>query len=130
MESALFFYELLPEGVFNTTSVSTNKTNEFDIGAGRYYYCTVKRDLFFGYMYYKLSDNADTAIMIAEPEKAILDFLYLKTWYNSYKELSELRFIGIVLTKDIDKEKLYKYLEKYNNKALEKRIDLLYKIHL
>jgi predicted transcriptional regulator of viral defense system len=129
MESALFFYELLPEGVFSTTSVSTNKTNEFDTNTGRFYYYTIKRNLFFGYTYYKPSDSSSAAIMIAEPEKAILDFFYLKRGYNSYAQIKELRFNGIVLIKDIDKKKLYKYLKKYNNKALVQRINLLYKIY-
>ncbi|MBI2966904.1 MAG: hypothetical protein HYY40_03705 [Bacteroidetes bacterium] len=126
LESALSFYELLPERVMSTTSVSTNKTNEFDTNKGRFSYCSISKDLFFGYTLHRFSDSPDTAIMIAEPEKAILDFLYLKRSYNSHDEIRELRFNEIILKKDIAKVKLNKYLKKYNNKRLEKRINLLF----
>ncbi|MBI4648314.1 MAG: hypothetical protein HY738_17450 [Bacteroidia bacterium] len=127
LESALSFYELIPEGIFCVTSVSTNKTTEFETKAGRFHYNALKKDLFFGYTYYKYSDNTNTMIMIAEPEKAILDFLYLKTWYNSPDKIKELRFNEIELIRNIEKNKVYTYLEKFDNKELEKRIDLLFK---
>lgn len=129
LESALFYYELLPEAVFGATSISTNKTYKFDTPAGRFTYGHVKRNLFFGYHYHTSSDNG-ISTLIAEPEKALLDFFYLNPWYDSEIKLYELRFNKIVLRKDVVKEKLYTYLKKYNNPTLEKKINLLYKIYL
>jgi hypothetical protein len=75
MESALSYYGLIPEAVADVTSVSTKKTSRFTNTIGRFIYQRVKPDAFRGYRTYK--DEAGLECLIAEPEKAVVDFLYL-----------------------------------------------------
>ncbi|TAN60956.1 hypothetical protein EPN16_04215 [bacterium] len=75
LESALGYYGLIPESVADVTSVSTKKTSRFTNSFGRFVYQRVKPEAFRGYRSYK--DEAGLECLIAEPEKAVVDFLYL-----------------------------------------------------
>ena len=133
LETALSWYQILPEGVFSSTSITTNKPRQYNTVYGGFYYNSVKPKLFFGYKLYSL--NSETRInhtfspqvRIAEMEKAILDFFYINTQYNREKEIMDLRFNTNVVHDELSKSKLYEYLEQFENKNLEKRIFLLFK---
>ena len=75
LESALSYYGFIPEAVADVTSVSTKKTSRFTNPIGRFVYQRVKPNAFRGYRSYK--DESGFECMIAEPEKAVVDFLYL-----------------------------------------------------
>jgi len=75
LESALGYYGLIPETVVDVTSVTTKKTSRFTNPIGRFIYQHIKPDAFRGYRSYK--DEAGLECLIAEPEKAVVDFLYL-----------------------------------------------------
>jgi len=74
LSSALSFYNLIPEAVFNITSVGTLKTSSFETVYGRFDYRSLKPSLFFGYKLIKMNS---LTFKIAEPEKTILDYCYL-----------------------------------------------------
>jgi len=124
MESALAFYNLIPEGVFMTTSLSTRNTASYSTPVGDFSYNNVKPSLFFGY---KLFQNEDIVIKIAEPEKVILDFLYLKK-LDSEDDIDALRLNKIQIKELVDFDKLIKYQQIFNSKALHKRITILKEI--
>ena len=75
LESALGYYGLIPEAVADVTSVTTQKTSRFNNPIGRFVYQHVKPEAFRGYRSYE--DEAGLDCLIAEPEKAVADFLYL-----------------------------------------------------
>lgn len=75
LESALSYYGFIPEAVADVTSVSTKKTSRFTNSLGRFVYQRIMPDAFRGYKSYK--DEAGLLCLIAEPEKAMVDFLYL-----------------------------------------------------
>jgi len=75
LESALGYYGFIPESVADVTSVSTKKTSRFTNPIGRFVYQRIKPEAFRGYYTYK--DEAGLECLIAEPEKAVVDFLYL-----------------------------------------------------
>src|SRR5699024_3644471 len=74
LESALSYYHFIPEQSFSITSVTTLKTNHYETPKGSFLYQSVKSSLFFGY---RVIPSNRRPILMAEPEKAILDFLYL-----------------------------------------------------
>ena len=90
LESALGYYGLIPEAVVDVTSVTSKKTSHFKNPLGEFIFQRVKPAAFRGYRSYK--DEAGLDVFIAEPEKAVVDFLYLnlrkfKTGANSvFKE--------------------------------------------
>lgn len=137
LETALSWYQVIPEGVFSSTSITTNKTEQYSTVFGSFYYNAVKPKLYFGFKLHAINSNSGTIqgtnqlphqVKIAEMEKAILDFFYINTKYNTEDDILELRFNTTVLHDELEKPKLYEYLEKFENKNLEKRIFTLFKI--
>lgn len=75
MEYALSLYELIPEYVPVVTSVTTRKTMAFNNALGQFSYQQVVPSAFRGFRQEK--QEHDRQVFVAEPEKAVLDFLYL-----------------------------------------------------
>lgn len=75
MEYALALYELIPEYVPVVTSVTTRKTMSFKNTFGHFSYQHVVPRAFRGFRQEK--QEHDRQVFVAEPEKAVLDFLYL-----------------------------------------------------
>ena len=134
LHTALSWYNLIPEMIAPTTSVSTRKTNRFSTPIGEFDYHRIKPELFgFGYLLedmdsYKGERNNSRKIMLATPQKAILDFFYINNFYSSEKDMEDLRLNDIELTKIINNE-FYQYLDRYESKALERRIRLMTKTY-
>ena len=124
LESALAFYNLIPEGVFMITSVTTKNTTDFDTLIGNFEYKHFKPVLFFGYKFFRKNDFT---IKIAEPEKVILDYFYINS-LNSLEEIEEVRFNEILVKELISFEKLGKYQRVFNSKTLDKRIRMFIKV--
>lgn len=87
-EYALAFYNVIPEAVYTVTSATTKPTRTFTVLGKTYIYHTVKRTAYAGYLPHRLRD---TTVLIAEKEKAIVDYLYLVSLGR--KTLNE-RFMG------------------------------------
>lgn len=71
LESALFMQSILEQAPQIVTCVSMNKTKTFHTTLGDIAYHHIKRELFLGY-------KIDDRVLIALPEKAALDFIYLQ----------------------------------------------------
>lgn len=126
LETAFYHYGWIPEAVFTVTSVSTRKTQVFDTAVGRFRYASVKPSLFFGY---RLLRQADYRAKIAEPEKALLDYLYLHPSFATTADFEAIRFNIEQLKTDIDWEKMTDYCSLFDSATLTKRVNAL-KIYL
>ena len=120
LESALSHYGFIPETVYNVTAITTKKTKEFDYHSNKFYYRNIKRPLFFGY---RLMSFRNTVIRFAEPEKALIDFFYLKPHQNTMDHVEELRLNPWTIEEQIDWNKIENYLEYINNRQLTNRIN-------
>ena len=100
-ESALNFYGILSQFPYEVTSVSSKKTVEKTFESKVFVYNHIKMDLFWGY---KKQDN----FLIAFPEKALLDQLYLTA--KGYKNIS----LDEYDLSRISTLRLKKYLRKYS----------------
>lgn len=127
LHSALSFYGLIPESVIRVTSVTSLKTASFSNGFGSFSYNSLKENLMFGYLPKNLT--GDRSVLLAQPEKALLDLLYLYPFYQTGQDLEELRLDEELLHNLVDKELLQKDALKFRNKALEKRVSLLLKVY-
>ena len=123
LHTALSFYGIIPEGIINVTSITTLKTAEFENGFGIFSYKTIQPKLFFGYQQKPYLRNM--TFLLAEPEKAILDLLYIYPFYNSHKEIEELRFDNDVINEVVSPVKLIEYAEMFDNNALTSRVRIL-----
>lgn len=124
MEYALNYYSLIPEAVFLFTSITTKKTLLFETFIGNFNYQSVKNSLFFGYV---LKGPEKLKYKIAEPEKAILDFLYLRSDIKNENDIEELRINVDVFNEIIDQKKLREYLAIFQSATLIKKVALLNK---
>ena len=122
MEYALSYYSLIPETVFWRTSVSSRKTKKISGFLGNFSYQKIKSDLLFGY---KLVRINKTTFKIAEPEKALLDFLYLRNDIKTADDFYELRLNREIYKEIINQKKLQSYLKMFNSKKLFKKIIIL-----
>jgi hypothetical protein len=76
----------------------------------------------FGYDLKPIEDGR--TIQLANPEKAILDLLYIYPFYNTSEEMIELRFDDDFLHNDFDVSKMQEQAQLFKNKALDKRVKL------
>jgi len=120
MESALSFYKLIPDQVFAITCLSTRKTTKFETGIGTFLYRSIKPEIFFGYRLVKFNNMV---FKIAEIEKVILDYFYLRSELKDDSYFYELRINDEEFKERVDINKLKSYLELFRNKSLERRIN-------
>jgi hypothetical protein len=106
LESALSYYGFIPESVADITSVSSKKTSRFTNPIGRFVYQCIKPEAFRGYYSYK--DEAGLECLIAEPEKAVVDFLYLNL--GKFKAPAQAVFKEAYRFQNIDGLKIKKIL--------------------
>ena len=127
LHTALSFYGMIPEAVSQITSVTPLKTATFKNDFGDYSYKNIKDDLMFGYELKEMDEYR--RLMFATPEKALLDLLYLYPFYNSEKEMEELRIDEYYLREDLNVEMLMSYNGRFKSKALDKRTRLLQRVY-
>lgn len=110
MESALRFYDLIPEGVYMTTSCTSKKTQKLEWDCGQFYYYHIKPSLFRWYNTSKY--------MMAKPEKALCDFFYLKP-HIEVDDLKDLRIDTNHLREITTKENLMTCANNMHNKRVQ-----------
>ena len=126
LESALSHYGLIPEDVYSVQNITTKKTIAYETIAGTFNYRNIKAQLFFGYEV----DNSQTIpLLIASPEKAILDYLYLNHQLNTIEDIEGLRLNLTTFNEIINKNRLTSYAACFDSKTLNKRLNLLNKIN-
>jgi len=123
LHTALAFYGLIPEAVIQITSVTSLKTASFENDFGAYEYKSIQQKLMFGYDYKPIADGR--IMLLAEPEKALLDLLYLYPFYITEQDMEYLRLDEDFLQEELKLNLLGEYLYRFKNKALEKRVKML-----
>ena len=127
LHTALSFYGIIPEAVVEITSVTTQKTCRYENAFGQFSYQTIRPKLYWGFEPKTMRDGKQ--YMMAAPEKAIIDLLYLYPQYSTLEEMRELRFDEDWMREELNKERLMDYTERIGSPALTKRIKLLLKAY-
>jgi predicted transcriptional regulator of viral defense system len=123
LHSALACYGMIPESVVQITSVTSRKTVTFSNAVGEFSYKTVKPELMFGYDVKPVAEGH--SFLLAKPEKALIDLLYLYPFYNTKSEFEELRLDMDFIHNDLNINILKEYLKQIDCKALDNRVKLL-----
>ena len=114
---AFGYYDLIPEKVEDVTSITTKKTAKFTNTFGTFIYQHLKINLFFGFK--EIEDENGFPVLIAEPEKAILDLIYLnlQDFKNKGKDIFSLsyRFQNLDI---LNKKKLIDFAKRYESKEI------------
>jgi predicted transcriptional regulator of viral defense system len=120
LETALKYYNLIPENVYTITAVSSKRTYHFNSTVANFQYRKIKPLLIFGYRAIKYKNFT---FKIAEIEKAVLDYFYLNPQLKTREHFEELRFNSAEFLESYSNEKFKRYLELFSNKSLSKRIN-------
>jgi predicted transcriptional regulator of viral defense system len=119
--SALAFYGLIPEAVVQITSVSSLKTAQFENTFGTYTYQNILASLMFGFEAKPYEKGL--YMLIAQPEKALLDLLYLNPYYMTWQDFEDLRIDKELFEDIISVEKLRNFAMAFKNKRIQSFVD-------
>ncbi|MFN2267038.1 MAG: hypothetical protein ABR542_07265 [Desulfonatronovibrio sp.] len=118
LETMMSNYGFIPEMVYAKTSVTAKTTRTFDNFFGRFIYRHVKKELFWGYI--PVSTQAGQYLQ-AEPEKAVLDYLYLNlSRVQSQENFDELRLNQAQLRESLNPYKFTRYIDAFDMPKLKK----------
>ena len=123
LHTALSYYGMIPEAVVEITSITTRKTAHFENKFASFSYQTVKPDLFWGYEPKLMRDGQ--SFMLATPEKAIIDLLYLYPQYSTPNQMRELRLDDDFMHDELNVERLLDYTKRIGSPVLNKRVKIL-----
>lgn len=112
LEKALEFHNLIPEQVVAYTSVTSDRPAIFRTLLGDFEYNHIQKDFFWGYQ--AVTMNGQTAF-VALPEKALLDFFYLRRGPVTGAYLDGLRLQNL---EDLDEKRLVQFAKKMNKPKL------------
>ena len=119
LEKALEFYGLIPEGVPVYTSVTTKRSGRFITPVGVFDYRHLQPSIFWGYKSIILRQQT---AFIAQPEKALLDYFYLKKIKVSQDFLEEMRLQNCEI---INHKTLIAYAQRFQKPGILKAVKIL-----
>jgi predicted transcriptional regulator of viral defense system len=119
LQTALAHYGFIPEAVFQITSVTTKKTRRLDSPDVRYIYRNIKSSGYFGYTL--VDYRKGHTIRMAEPEKALLDVLYLEYTLIQEVDFESLRLNKTTINETVDLKIMDTYAKAMNNTLFLKR---------
>ena len=113
---ALGFHDMIPERVVVHTSVTTRLPARFDNAFGAYEYRHIKKECFFGYD--QVAYGSST-LLVARPEKALLDHWHLSSGEWTQDRLSEMRYQNI---QKVDSGRLQDYVVRCQRPRLNRAV--------
>ena len=116
-ETALSFYGIIPETIYEITSATSRPPREYIVKNIKFSYKKIKKSCFNGYHSIKIQN---ILVFIAEPEKALADYLYLVALGKR-----KLTYERIDLSK-IKKNRLLIYAQQFQRHKLSEIINNLY----
>jgi len=120
LETALSIYSLIPDIAFNVTSLSTLPTRIFKNEYGSFYYRSLQKKAFTGY---RLMQYEGFKILIADKEKALVDFIYFSLRQRRSLNFEEERFEKDLISK-LDWNRVLKYGKLFNMKTENTLLEL------
>ena len=112
-EYALAFYNILPEMVYTVSSATTKPTRIFTTPDNKVFtYFKIKKEAYTGYQITRIDSRS---FLIAEPEKALVDYLY-------FVALGKKPYNDRLDTSSLNKEKIFMYARFYKRAKLKELI--------
>ncbi len=121
LETALSIYNIIPEVAMGVSSITTKPTREFKNYHGLFRYRSVRTKAFLGY---RIIEENRFKIKIADPEKALVDYIYFKLYDSDKIDVEEERF-DLPAIRRLKKARLYDYAS-YFNKSTYRTVRNIY----
>ena len=124
--TALQFYGLIPEAVSVIQAVTPLHGMEWSSSMGSFQYRCVKQDKFWGYRKVEgdREGRGQNNFLIAEPEKALLDFFYLQEGQWLAERIKQMRFQS---QETLDMDKLDEFRARFNSPKVTRAVGNLVK---
>ena len=124
---ALSYYGMIPETPAVVTSITRSRSRRFDteFGVFRYRYCR-SRAYPAGVT---AAGDGQHRFLIATPEKALCDFLYLNPQYDTKDEIEALRLDPDVLAEISADGRLDSVAARFDSQALNRRLELVKEVY-
>jgi predicted transcriptional regulator of viral defense system len=116
LEKALSHHHIIPETVYAVTSISTKPTREFVNPRGAFSYQQIKKSAFTGY---SSSQIEGTIVFMAEPAKALADYLY-------FVDLKKISLNDRLEISSIKKSEVVKYAKLFDRPGMLTLIEKIY----
>lgn len=108
LEYALARYGIIPEMPYTITSVTTRATASFSVRDKEFSYKKIKRKAFTGYRPERVGEQT---IFIADPEKALVDYLY-------FVSLGKKTLNDRLMLSRLDRKKVISYAKLFGREGL------------
>jgi len=115
-EYALAYYNLIPEMPYTITSATTKPTRLFTLQEKAFSYRSIKEEAYTGYSLQKVGERQ---FLIAEPEKALVDYLY-------FMVLGKVGRNDRLIVSTLKKERILFYASLYNREKLIQEVERMY----
>jgi len=119
-QSALAFYGLIPDVIQATLSVTTGRPEMLVTPLGNFEFRHIKSELLHGYQMTALGNEQQA--LVATPEKAVLDLVYLQPAGDEMTTLQELRLQNL---EQMDLNALHREAESYATPKLQRAVAVL-----
>ena len=131
-QTALAFWNMIPERVELTISMTMKRKKQFETPVGRFaYLCCPKKAFNIGV---QLEDTGDQKnFLIASPEKALCDMMAIQTHISTKREMKEfldLMRLDNSVNKDLDLSLLEKIKTGYRRHSIELLVNCLKEDHV
>lgn len=120
LQSALAHYNMIPEYVPVTTSVTTGRPEELSTPIGRFQFRHVATRLFTGFTAVEIAPGQHA--LLATPYKALVDLLYLTPHSDNRDYLRELR---VTAPEGLDQRKLFLAAEESGSRKVMRAVSRL-----
>lgn len=111
MEYALSKHGILSQRTYVLTLMTTKVPRAFQTSENEFEYHQIRGALFFGY-------RTDRGVALAEPEKALLDLIYIRSAKGRSMRGSGLdSLLDDMYLEDMDRKRLSRYAEQYDRRT-------------
>jgi predicted transcriptional regulator of viral defense system len=117
-QSALAFYGLIPDTVHATLSVTADRPGRLETPLGSFDFRHVRPELLCGYRMVNLGNNQQA--LVATPEKALLDLVYLQPGGDAPEYLRELRLQNL---ERLNLDELQRHAEIFATPKLQRAVE-------
>ncbi len=111
-EYALSRHGIIPEATYSVTSATTRITREFIVDNRSFTYSRIKKQAYRGY---RMEKVGGLTILLAEPEKALADYLY-------FVDLQRNMLNEHLVTRAVKKSAVLEYAKLFGRKSLVKLV--------
>lgn len=122
LEYMLSWYDMIPERVAAITSIALSKTVTFTNPLGRFVYRNLKKELFFGFE--ETRDEIQNPVLMATPEKALLDFIYLYSGWQSGRGFLE-EGIRLQQLEQLNRKRLREFAKRFSSKKIDQAVAVI-----